>query len=224
MVNLKIFGNEIYLVFPKISGIFILELENNRKLYIMTTIEQTKDFTSDYLTSDEIHRLCRYFNKLGNHRMELLCLFGTKTLLRYSDMKRIRWFDVLDKDVLVLNEKKTQKRRTITLSQSLKNDIRKTYNQLQPPMDGFIFKYSLQHTNVLLKEGGKDCKIRNKNISTHSFRKSGGRYVYETFGCSDDSLIKLSLLLNHSTTSITRRYLSIQKEEIEDIYQSFDVF
>jgi integrase len=156
--------------------------------------------------------------------MELLCLFQTKTLLRYSDIQRIRWLDVLDKDCLILNEKKTQKRRNITLSQSLKNDIRKTYNQLQPPMDGFIFKYSLQHTNVLLKEGGKDCKIRNKNISTHSFRKSGGRYVYETFGCSDDSLIKLSLLLNHSTTSVTRRYLSIQKEEIEDIYQSFDVF
>ena len=127
MVNLNIFGNEIYLVFPKISGIFILELENNRKLYFMTTIEQTKDFTSDYLTSDEIHRLCRYFNKLGNHRMELLCLFQTKTLLRYSDIQRIRWIDVLDKDVLVLNEKKTSKRRTITLSQSLKNDIRKTY-------------------------------------------------------------------------------------------------
>ena len=109
----------------------------------MTTIGQTKDFTSDYLTSDEIHRLCRYFNKLGNHRMELLCLFQTKTLLRYSDIQRIRWIDVLDKDVLVLNEKKTSKRRTITLSQSLKNDIRKTYNQLQPPMDGFIFQYSL---------------------------------------------------------------------------------
>jgi len=92
----------------------------------MTTIGQTKDFTSDYLTSDEIHRLCKYFNKLGNHRMELLCLFQTKTLLRYSDIQRIRWFDVLDKDVLVLNEKKTSKRRTITLSQSLKNDIRKT--------------------------------------------------------------------------------------------------
>lgn len=198
---------------------------NSLKHLKMNRIDNTpKDFTSDYLTTDEIHKLCRYFNRLGNYRMELLCLFGTKTLLRYSDMKRIRWEDVLDKDVFSINEKKTQKRRTITISQSLKSDIRKSFNLLQPPMDGFIFKYSLQHTNLLLKEGGRDCKIRNKNISTHSFRKSGGRYVWNSFGNSDESLIKLSLLLNHSSTQITRRYLSIQKEEIEDIYHSFDVF
>ena len=133
---------------------------------------------------------------------------GVRAVAAHSASRRKYWLK---------EKKKTQKRRTITLSQSLKNDIRKTYNQLQPPMDGFIFQYSLQHTNVLLKEGGKDCKIRNKNISTHSFRKSGGRYVWNSFGCSDESLIKLSLLLNHSSTSITRRYLSIQKEEIEDI-------
>jgi len=29
-------------------------------------------------------------------------------------------------------------------------------------------------------------------------------------------------MLNHSSTSITRRYLGINREEIKDIYQSFD--
>jgi len=117
--------------------------------------------TSDYLTTDEILRLIRYFKKLGNHRMCLLIEFGVKTLLRYSDLS-------------------------------------------------------------ILKEGGRDVKIRNKNISTHSLRKSGSRFIWENNGNSDEYLIKLSSILNHSSTSITRRYLGISREEIKDIYQSFD--
>jgi hypothetical protein len=62
--------------------------------------------TSDYLTTDEILRLTRYFRKEGNYRMCLLIEFGVKTLLRYSDLSRIKWIDVLGKDTLVLNEKK----------------------------------------------------------------------------------------------------------------------
>lgn len=187
---------------------------------VMTTSKYT---TSDYLTTDEIHRLIRYFNKMGNHQMELLIEFGVKTLLRYSDLSRITWSDVLGKDTLILNEKKTQKRREVTLGKSIREKIEVVYNQLKSPnKDDLIFNYSLQYVNRLLKEGGKDVKIRNKNISSHSFRKSGSRYIWESNGNSDEYLIKLSSILNHSSTSITRRYLGISKEEIKDIYHSFD--
>ena len=186
----------------------------------MTT---TRYKTSDYLTTDEIHRLIRYLHRLGNPRMSLLIEFGVKTLLRFSDLNRIRWSDVLGKETLLLNEKKTNKRREITLGVSLQNSIEVTYKELgTPPNEEFLFQYTLQHTNLLLKEGGRDCKIRNKNISTHSFRKSGSRYIWENNGHSDEYLIKLSSILNHSSTSITRKYLGISREEIKDIYQSFD--
>ena len=186
----------------------------------MTT---TKYTTSDYLTTDEIHRLIRYFKKLGNPKMGLLIEFGVKTLLRYSDLCRIRWVDVLDKETLLLNEKKTNKRREITLGVSLREKIQTLYNELKNPSPNeIIFDYSIQYVNRLLKEGGKNEKIRNKNISTHSFRKSGSRYIWEINGHSDEYLIKLSTILNHSSTSITRRYLGISREEIKDIYQSFD--
>jgi integrase len=179
--------------------------------------------TSDYLTTDEIHRLIRYFKKLGNLRMCLLIEFGVKTLLRYSDLSRIQWVDIVGKDTLILNEKKTNKRREITLGRSIRERIEMVHNQLgKPNNEEYIFNYSLQYVNRLLKEGGKDVKIRNKNISSHSFRKSGSRYIWESNGNSDEYLIKLSSILNHSSTSITRRYLGISREEIKDIYQSFD--
>ena len=179
--------------------------------------------TSDYLTTDEIHRLICYFKKLGNPRMCLLISFGVKTLLRYSDLSRIQWIDIVGKDTLILNEKKTNKRREISIGKTLRESIETTYNELkQPNKEEFVFQYTLQHTNLLLKEGGRDVKIRNKNISSHSLRKSGSRYVWDSNGCSDEYLIKLSSILNHSSTSMTRKYLGISREEIKDIYQSFD--
>jgi integrase len=89
-------------------------------------------------------------------------------------------------------------------------------------MEEFVFEYSLQHTNLLLKQGGRDVKIRNKNISSHSMRKSGSRLIWENNGHSDEYLIKLSSILNHSSTAMTRKYIGISREEIKDIYQSFD--
>jgi integrase len=155
--------------------------------------------------------------------MCLLIEFGVKTLLRYSDLNRIKWSDIVGKETLILNEKKTNKRREITLGRSLRERIEMVHNQLgNPNKEEYIFNYSLQYVNRLLKEGSKDVKIRNKNISSHSFRKSGSRYIWESNGNSDEYLIKLSSILNHSSTSITRRYLGISKEEIKDIYQSFD--
>jgi integrase len=187
----------------------------------MTT---TKFTTSDYLTTDEIHRLIRYFRKSGKPQMSLLIEFGVKTLLRYSDLSRIRWSDVIGKDTLYINEKKTNKRREITLGVTLRERVESTYNQLGNPFpEGLMFNYSLQYVNRLLKEGGKDERIKNKNISSHSLRKSGSRFIWENNGHSDEYLIKLSSILNHSSTSITRRYLGISREEIKDIYQSFDM-
>jgi integrase len=179
--------------------------------------------TSDYLTTDEILRLTRYFRKEGNLRMCLLIEFGVKSLLRFSDFSRIRWSDILDRDVLVLNEQKTSKRREISIGKSLRESIQNTYNELkQPYREGLVFQYTIQYTNLLLKEGGRIEKIKNKNISTHSLRKSGSRFIWENNGHSDEYLIKLSSILNHSSTAITRRYLGISRQEISDIYQSFD--
>ena len=97
------------------------------------------------------------------------------------------------------------------------------YKELgNPNKEYYFFNYSIQYVNRLLKEEGKDERIKKKNISSHSLRKSGSRFIWENNGHSDEYLIKLSSILNHSSTSITRRYLGISREEIKDIYQSFD--
>ena len=116
-----------------------------------------------------------------------------------------------------------------TLIEKLKDE--RSYDEvIYMTPDGELFEHSTANQlslsqNLIILCGhykGVDERIRNKNISTHSLRKSGSRFIWENNGHSDEYLIKLSSILNHSSTSITRRYLGISREEIKDIYQSFD--
>ncbi|PXY45240.1 hypothetical protein DMB68_11150 [Flavobacterium hydrophilum] len=85
--------------------------------------------------------------------------------------------------------------------------------------NGYAFKsqkntvYSPQHVNRLLKKYFKKGKI-----STHSLRKSFGRRVWENYNQSVRSLIYLSELFQHSSIIITRIYLGIRQEELDNIY------
>ena len=181
------------------------------------------DKTSDYLSTEELRKLNKYFLNQKNYSMALLIEFGFRTLLRFSDLERFKWEDILNMDELTLNEKKTNKRRAIKVGEVLKELITKYYSEMENPyLKSKVFEYTLRHTNRLLQIGAKEIGIRKKNISTHSLRKSGARFIWEEFNKSDESLIKLSMVLNHSSSAITRRYLGITKEEIADIYEGFN--
>ena len=187
----------------------------------MTTINEK---TSDYLTTDELKRLNRYFLKVQNFQMALLIEFGFRTLLRFSDLSLITWESILNKDELLLIEKKTGKRRVIKVGAVLKNLLIEYHEIIkQPKLQDTIFKYTLRHTNRLLQFGARSVGIRKKRISTHSLRKSGARFLYEENGRSEDVFLKISMILNHSNTQISRRYLGITAEEISDVYAGFDI-
>lgn len=187
----------------------------------MTTITEK---TSDYLTTDELKRLNRHFQKEQNYQMALLIEFGFRTLLRFSDLSRFTWESVLNKDELFLIEKKTGKRRVIKVGAVLKSLLVEYYEIMQQPdLHVTIFKYTLRHTNRLLQFGARLVGIRKKRISTHSLRKSGARFLYEENNKSEDVFLKISMILNHSNTQVSRRYLGITKEEISDVYAGFDI-
>lgn len=187
----------------------------------MTTINEK---TSDYLTTDELKRLNRYFQKEHNYQMALLIEFGFRTLLRFSDISRFKWSDVLHRDELVIIEKKTGKRRLIRVGEILRSILSEYYQLLgEPNFQDMVFNYSLRHTNRLLQIGARAVSIRKKNVSTHSLRKSGARFLYEENDRSEDIFLKISMILNHSNTQISRRYLGITKEELSDIYSAFEI-
>ena len=62
-----------------------------------------------------------------------------------------------------------------------------------------------------------------KYFSSHLFRKTFGRRGVESAGQqSEMALIKLCEIFNHSSPMITRRYLGLRAEELQEIYSGFD--
>lgn len=83
--------------------------------------------------------------------------------------------------------------------------------------EGTIF--TIQRINVILKEIKKKYRLKVKNFSCHSLRKTFGRQVYNMNSeNSEPALVKLMELLNHSSIAITKRYLGLRQEEILETY------
>jgi integrase len=77
------------------------------------------------------------------------------------------------------------------------------------------------YVNVKLKEIFSKNRIKlDGNVSSHLFRKTLGRRVMELNNYSNESLVLLMELFGHSSMSITKRYLGIRQQEINDIYLS----
>jgi integrase len=77
--------------------------------------------------------------------------------------------------------------------------------------------YANETLNCLLKEIFKGVA---EHVSTHSLRKSFGRAVYEKNGRSEDALVKLSEMFQHSSPGLTRKYLGLRKQELGAIYMN----
>ena len=79
--------------------------------------------------------------------------------------------------------------------------------------------FTVQRINVILKEVKKKYRLKVKNFSCHSLRKTFGRQVYNMNSDNSElALVKLMELFNHSSLAITKRYLGLRQEEILQAY------
>ena len=71
----------------------------------------------------------------------------------------------------------------------------------------------------VLKEVKIKYRLKTKNFSCHSLRKTFGRQVYNMNSENSElALIKLMELFNHSSVTITKRYLGLRQEELLNTY------
>lgn len=182
--------------------------------------------TADFLQWDEAMNLTRKLAKDGNYKMSLLIALGCFTGLRISDILSLRWNQILDTDEFTIIEHKTKKKRTIRVNLQLRKHIRDCYEHIEPvginapiliSQKGTVF--SIQRINGVLKEVKKKYRLQIGNFSCHSLRKTFGRQVYNMNSDSSElALVKLMELFNHSSVSITKRYLGLRQEELLNTY------
>ncbi len=145
--------------------------------------------TADYLNWEQMTNLLRKLYSDKNYKICLLIAVGSFWGLRISDILALRWSDILEKDSLEIIEKKTKKKRLITINTQLKQLINDCYLMIKPiGAQSHIFTsqkggvYSIQRINVILKEIKVKYKLDIQHFSTHSFRKTMGRQVLNLSG------------------------------------------
>ena len=182
--------------------------------------------TADYLVWSDAMNLIRKLAKDDNYKMSLLVALGCFTGLRISDILALRWNQILGVSEFTIIEKKTGKQRTLRLNPQLQKHIQECYEHIKPigvkapilvSQKGTTF--TIQAINRKLKDIKKHYKVKIKNFSCHSLRKTFGRQVYTMSGDSAElTLVKLMELFNHSSIAITKRYLGLRQEEILETY------
>jgi integrase len=143
-------------------------------------------------------------------------IVAINTGLRIGDILRLTKEDFENKSKK-FREQKTGKAKEVLLSHPT---ILKAFERLNLKGSKVFLSqkcsiYTPQQINRKLKVV---FKSKDKNISSHSLRKSFGRRVYEKNGETEKALVTLSKIYNHSSIGITRTYLDITKEEIENVY------
>jgi integrase len=183
--------------------------------------------TSDHLPYNEFDKLLTGLHKDGEYFWELYARLSFCTACRISDVLNLKWNDVLRKSCVV-TEQKTGKTRKITFNPSVQKKIQELYKLLgSPNRDGYVFAnsktgkpISTQYVNRTLKKWKYRYKLPIDHFSSHTFRKTFGRYVYDQSNHSAESLLLLNRILNHSNIQVTKTYIGITQEEIDSVFDS----
>jgi len=156
-------------------------------------------------------------------RNYLLFTLGINSGLRTIDLLRMRIRDVTGLklgDSITVRESKTGKTNVIVINKEI---LAALTDHLSVGQDGeeFLFKsrkgknYPLTTFRVTrLVKSWADAVGAKGNYGAHSLRKTWTYQQRKVFGTSWELL---SLHLNHSNPSITRRYLGIAPEEVTEI-------
>lgn len=179
---------------------------------------------------EDIALIRNYFEDREEWRNYALFVLGINTALRISDLLALQWDDVYDfqqrrfKKHLMVIEKKTKKKNVIALNkcviEALEKYLEHNMDILEP--DQYIFS-GKSKVNEPIKRNRAYTIIRQaaaKNniegvICCHSLRKTFG---YHAWRAGIPSVVIMDIF-NHSSFEITKRYLSIDQDERDEIFE-----
>ncbi len=173
-----------------------------------------------------------YLNDKPNLRNYTIITIGLNTALRISDILNLTYDDVYqDKKVrkhITVREQKTGKENRILLKREARaalEQYRKVLVQTQMYKDGnpYLFPSPLKayapisrsQAYRMITSAAKAIGIEG-HISCHSLRKTFGYHAWKQ-GCDP---VVIMVIFNHSSLSITKRYLCIEQDEKDEVYRN----
>lgn len=151
----------------------------------------------------------------GGFRNYMIFNIGINTGLRISDILNLKVKDVKDKTHIVITERKTSKITRILINSNLRNDINSYIHNMSE--EEYLFK-SQKNINAPITRVqayrilNNAAKILNlDDVGTHTLRKTFGYWHYNMY----KDVAILQEIFNHSSPSITLRYIGIN-DDIKD--------
>lgn len=201
-------------------------------------------------TKEEIDKMKQYFrNKLDKSiadedkqiaaRNLMLFIVGINIGLRCGDLTSLKYGEIFNndgtfKEGIRREEEKTGKFKTFFLNKSCQDAITEyvnTYVKRYSP-DDYLFisrenKKGSKHIEVqtvgkIIKKAGEECNI-NKNLSTHTLRKTFGFWFYKLHSEDVRALTHLQRLFNHASPRITLAYIGLEDEESKEFYDDLNL-
>lgn len=190
--------------------------------------EKYKLTTSDHLPYSEYEKLLTGLHKDKKYFWELYARLGFCTACRASDILSLHWSQILNMSRVCIREKKTGKPRVISFNESVRKKIASLYKLLNSPdLEAPVFCSSatgepitIQQVNRMLKLFKYRYNLKINHFSTHTFRKTFGRYVYDHGPNKSENLLLLNKIFNHTSIQVTKTYIGITQDEIDKVYNS----
>ena len=171
------------------------------------------------------------------HRNKMLFLVGINLGIRASDLCGLKYnFFMNDdgtfKDFYSLQPKKTRKTGKF---------VKLYFNQtVKKAISDYIEEYPVEDLNEYLFKSRKGGAITekslwkiivdatseagiDKNVGSHTLRKTFGRFVYHNAEDKNNALIILQTIFNHSSPAITSKYIGLTDDEVSDVFNSLDL-
>ncbi|GAB6037692.1 tyrosine-type recombinase/integrase [Fundidesulfovibrio butyratiphilus] len=157
-------------------------------------------------------------------RDRLLFILGVNSGLRVQDILALKVRDVSSVKVggrIPIIEKKTGKENVLMMNSEIKAALDIYLSATKPKEEHYLFKsrkgknypITTYAVTMMVKRWALEINVKG-NYGAHSLRKTWCYIQRKQYGVSWEIL---SRRLNHSSPSVTRRYLGIQAEEVEEI-------
>ncbi|SHJ80165.1 tyrosine-type recombinase/integrase [Paramaledivibacter caminithermalis] len=183
--------------------------------------------------SKDIKKIRQYLRGKNNKRDYAIWVCGTNFLLRATDLLKLRWNDVLEdentfKTHLIIGEQKIDKTARGKINDDVKEALKLYKNNISDfNIENYIFTSRKGDSHITVRSLHKIIKTTLKelgikgNFGTHTLRKTGAYKIYADNIKDNPAIISyIQKILNHSSKSVTLRYIGIEAEEIDDIFDN----
>jgi integrase len=155
-------------------------------------------------------------------RNRFLFVLGINTALRISDLLTLRVKDVRNKSHLVMKESKTGKTKRQLIGSTLKQEI-EIYCEKKEDSD-FLFPSRKRNSPLsriqayrILNEVASLLEL--EEIGTHTLRKTFSYHFYK----KTQDIYMLMDLLNHSSPSVTMKYIGMNQDMKDAALKDFSL-